>query len=213
MLHLTFLNRSIFSASTIEPLQISRELLLKALTRYNVPADFLSIVISFGDDPHLSEGSSSNMSIVGSVDSDQCRYKCLGFEVDRLTNLAISYQINYVEENDRKGEDPWSRRHTGVFHHHGSKESIWILLFPTQEKYCKVESQLRQLEAGTSDAQAVLEAIITNPLRLHMFLFSSYFENWRWYLRKLGEDFAYIVRPPACGWCFKNFILTEDRTI
>ena len=37
---------------------------------------------------------------------------------------------------------------------------------------------------------ASINTIQRNPLRLHVLVFSSYFDNWRWYLKDLGDQFS-----------------------
>jgi hypothetical protein len=96
------------------------------LRKYEVHPDFFRVVLSFGEEPHLAEASSGNLAIHPS-DGDR---------------IEISYQINYVEENLRKGQDPWSFRHTGVYHRHSPDLDLFILLHPNQ--YSVIEARLFQ---------------------------------------------------------------------
>jgi hypothetical protein len=101
-------------------------------------------------------------------------------------NIEISYQIRYEEQNHRSGRNPWSLRHTGVYHHHTSDSDLWIILNPIKESL--VETRLLELERLPADS-AEINRICKNSFLLHILLFSSYFGNWRWYFRSLGDDF------------------------
>lgn len=179
---------SIYSERTIYPLQITSDLLCKILRKYDVHPDFFRVVLSFGEEPHLAEASSGNLAI-----------HPLG--ADRTD---ISYQINYVEENLRKGQDPWSFRHTGVYHRHSPDLDLFILLHPNQ--YSVIEARLFQ-RLGIAPEPTSYQ-ILPNwnfndqePYRLHLLVLSSFFDNWRWYFRYLGDQFsdennqAMIVKP------------------
>jgi hypothetical protein len=54
---------SIYSERTIEPLQISSQLMRKILYKYEVDPHFLQVVFSFGEEPHLAEASSNYLAI------------------------------------------------------------------------------------------------------------------------------------------------------
>ena len=49
------------------------------------------------------------------------------------------------------------------------------------------------LSESNAASQASLTAICENPFRIHMLLFSSYLDNWRWYFRYLDEEFEGMV--------------------
>jgi hypothetical protein len=129
------------------------------------------VVASFGQDPNIAEGSSNNATI----------------HTSNSTPSHLSYQVRYVEENHRGGQDPWSLRHTGIYHHHNVVKNgldVFILLHPVREPV--IESQLSALERDA----AIRKDLCANPFLLHTWLFTNYFDNWRWYLRHLGARFA-----------------------
>jgi hypothetical protein len=105
-------------------------------------------------------------------------------------SIDISYQVRYIEENHRPGRNPWSLRHTGVYHHHSPEFDLWIILNPIMDS--PVEMRLLELEMPSADP-AEVSKICENPFLLHILLFSSYFGNWRWYFRSLGDDFERAV--------------------
>jgi hypothetical protein len=90
-----------------------------------------------------------------------------------------------VEKNNRGGENPWSLRHTGIYHNaQRPGPHIIILLHPTRNPV--IETQIAALE---NDA-AKRKAFCDNPSALHVWLFAHYFDSWRWYFRYLGTRFT-----------------------
>ncbi|KUJ15959.1 uncharacterized protein LY89DRAFT_587507 [Mollisia scopiformis] len=167
---------SIYSERTIEPLQITSILTRKILHKYKVHPDFLRVLFSFGEEPHIAEASSNNLAIHSPRAGE---------------TLDITYQVNYVEENLRKGKDPWSFRHTGVYHHHTPDFDLFILLHPINNSVLE-DRLLKMLEVDQSVKPKVsqIPAFCKDPYRLHLLVMSSFFDNWRWYFRNLGETFA-----------------------
>jgi hypothetical protein len=91
----------------------------------------------------------------------------------------------------RKGRDPWSFRHTGIYHHHTSDFDLYILLHPNQHSVLEAHLlKILGLDSSTESNQLQLSAFNQDPYRLHLLVFSSFFDNWRWYFRYLGNQFA-----------------------
>ncbi|QDS67852.1 hypothetical protein FKW77_007579 [Venturia effusa] len=143
----------------------------------HVDPNFLRIVFSFGEEPHLAESSSSFLSVRTDKESSK---------------TEISYQLNYVEENRRGGYDPWSFRHTGVYHRHTSNSDLFILLHPTQdsifEDHLLSMLGINLIEISTEPIASA--ALADDPYRLHSLVLASFLDNWRWYFRYLGDHFA-----------------------
>jgi hypothetical protein len=53
----------VYSERTIEPLQISSKLMGGIMLKYDIHPDFLRVLFSFGEQPHLAEASSGNIAI------------------------------------------------------------------------------------------------------------------------------------------------------
>ncbi|PYI11466.1 hypothetical protein BO78DRAFT_413930 [Aspergillus sclerotiicarbonarius CBS 121057] len=170
---------SIYSPDSIAPLKISPPLMALLLQRYAVHPAFLQVLFSFGRNVHIAEAGSSHVC----VDA-------------RDTDTYISYQVNYVEEKQRRFI-PWSWRHTGVYHHrhqpgHGKQGyDLFILLQPNETGVLdkRILSGLGIL-AG-SRPQPSLDPVYGRdyPILLHSVVLSSFTCNWRWYLRHLGDQF------------------------
>ncbi|MCJ1457002.1 hypothetical protein MMC28_007368 [Mycoblastus sanguinarius] len=163
---------SLHSAKSPLPLKISETLMRKILTRYQVDPNFLPVLYSFGDVPHLAESGSSNASSQTIDDGSR----------------NLSYQTRYSEKNHRAADSPWSIRQTGVYHHHSSSKEfdLFIFLHPLSDSVLE-----RQLLAfgGQQLRPSDLSSICNNPYRLHILPYTMYLHNWRWYFRYLGNEF------------------------
>jgi hypothetical protein len=151
------------------------------------------------------------------------RGKRVSIEIPRSSKMwsakissDITYQVNYVEENLRKSQDKWSFRHTGVYHHHTLQFDLFIILHPNN--YSVLEGRLLKLlkvdsNTMTESNVSQLNAFREDPYRLHLLVMSSFFDNWRWYLRYLGESFKIEVcrSSPYPSWL--NDLLTFCRII
>ena len=92
-----------------------------------------------------------------------------------------------MERNGRLHGNPWSIRQTGVYHRYSPLEnsSVWLLLHPLANSIAQ-----KRLNDCYSRPHCGLNI---NPLRIHILLLSSYLDNWRWYLKDLGNTFLKIV--------------------
>ena len=96
----------------------------------------------------------------------------------------MCYQLRYRERNNRvSGSDPWSERQIGVYHHFsndGLKPSTMIMLHAKQETVARtrVHNAAESVQVDTCGAKL--------SLRMHLLIFSSYVDNWRWYLDSIG---------------------------
>lgn len=81
-----------------------------------------------------------------------------------------------------------------MYHQHdtASKFDLWILLNPSTD--CVVETQLEALESPASSI--ALSRLRDDPSQFHSLICASYIQNWRWYLRHLGELFEQKVSRP-----------------
>ncbi|KAI3528936.1 hypothetical protein CSPX01_15888 [Colletotrichum filicis] len=180
---------SISSARTINPLRITSSIAGKLFDRYQVRAEFLRVLLSFGDEPHQSEAGSANSSFVPQGN-------------DAYTLL---YKLNFVERNDRSGPDAWSFRHVGVYHQHTPGFDLFILL------HCQPASELAETlrdlveeeeetecseeldDKSTPTVNVFKRDLCSQPAMLHHYILSCYLDNWRAYLRHLGDRFSKVL--------------------
>lgn len=89
--------------------------------------------------------------------------------------------------------NPWSFRHTGIYHHHSSQLDLFIILHPNEESI--LDTRLCEWLGVTSDTSSLegISSLQREPNSLHLFVLSSFLDNWRWYLRHLGERFSEMV--------------------
>lgn len=120
--------------------------------------------------------------------------------------------MNYVEENFRKMINPWSFRHTGIYHHHSPQLDLFIILHPNEGSV--LDTRLCEwlgVFPVTSDVSSLqgISSLRREPNALHLFVLSSFLDNWRWYLRHLGERFSEMVWEWQCRLSCGRLIWTE----
>ena len=175
------LPRSIFSDRTIAPLNVTLDLLKLLFSEYDLTPEFADVVASFGEEPNIAEGRSNNARL----------------QIAETGIGDVSYQVRYVELNGRGGASPWSLRHTGVFHRLNAAEStdVVVLLHPVRKPL--LEQMILSLKEDDERRRQLCE----NPPLLHEILYGCYFDNWRWYMRYLGDkitdknDLAMVTGP------------------
>lgn len=152
------------------PLQITRMDMQKLVNVLNVSPDFLSVLSAFGDPPRESEEGFGNAIYSEYADG----------------SFSISYLFRYVE----KRGDSWRMRQTGMYHAYSctTNANLWIILHPRENS----EFQMR-LVALVSQPGAV-EVLAAQPHRIHALLFTSYFDNFRWWLKEIGDKLSEGVK-------------------
>ncbi|ETS76549.1 hypothetical protein PFICI_11936 [Pestalotiopsis fici W106-1] len=164
---------SVESDNTISPLNINSSLAETLFNVYSIRPDFLRILLSFGDEPHIAEARSSNHAQTTSSNGD----------------YTIMYKLNYVELNGRGPKNGWSTRHMGIYHHHSQDSDLLILL------HCSPGSSMRQRMAKLLDSSQVTLSnkwLLDRPQDLHLLAISCYADNWRMYLRHIGDRFSHL---------------------
>ncbi len=137
--------------------------------QYHVPPGFADIVSSFGEEPNIAEGRCNNATL----------------HMNESKNGEIMYEIRYVERNFRGGNNPWSLRHAGVFHRVKAADEVDVMIVLHPVRKPPFEAALAVLQQN----QAMRCSVAANPFLLHEIMFKCYFDNWRWYLRDIGERF------------------------
>ncbi|KAJ0376807.1 hypothetical protein COL26b_004859 [Colletotrichum chrysophilum] len=172
---------------TINPLRITSPLAARLFDKYQVRAEFLRVLLSFGDEPHLSEAGSAN-SIFLPQGNDA---------------YTLLYKLNFVERNERPGPDKWSFRHVGVYHQRTPGFDLFILLHcqPASELAETVQDIIEEEDGGSDELDdeksppmgAFRQHLCSQPATLHQYILSCYLDNWRAYLRHLGSGFSRIL--------------------
>lgn len=198
---------SIPQTASPNPFLITKSCLEQLLSHHNIPIKFLDILSSFG---HRSmaffEGNRSgtynalNESTKGSLQSNW---------LQKLTWLDITYILRYPERKSVQTDSPssstkekdgtaeegsyeWSIRQTGVYHRRvfgfpkTTAENFWILLHPLQN------SKIHQRLENASRKLNPLE-MENDPMRLHLLIFSSHVDDWRWYLHDMWQKYLDLV--------------------
>lgn len=113
-----------------------------------------------------------------------CRLLCI------LTlTLEVSYRFSYVEEVVGKDKNSWAIRQTGVYHRYvpNGSGNVWILLHPRPESV--IHTRLVQCALDWDKRRGLLEEWELT----HILVFSSYFDDWRWYLKSLIAEVERVV--------------------
>ncbi|KXH47861.1 hypothetical protein CNYM01_01379 [Colletotrichum nymphaeae SA-01] len=182
-------NDNKFHASIVKDEDDLNHVLDTAPTAGILRAEFLRVLLSFGDEPHQSEAGSANSTFVPQGD-------------DAYTLL---YKLNFVERNDRSGPDAWSFRHVGVYHRHKPGFDLFILLhcqpaselaetlqdLVEEEEEAEFSEELSDKSAST--VNVFRRDLCSQPAMLHHYVLSCYLDNWRAYLRHLGDRFSKVL--------------------
>lgn len=117
-----------------------------------------------------------------------------------LTHLVLCYQLRYVELNHRGRSNRWSERQVGVYHQLRDGENTLILLHATPN------SRLQSRIMSASDVQLAktCKQSRRGPVDIHILVFSTYLDEWRWYLDDIGATCKDLVSDERAGllWCF-----------
>ncbi|KAH7398546.1 hypothetical protein BKA66DRAFT_407987 [Pyrenochaeta sp. MPI-SDFR-AT-0127] len=181
--------RSIYSARTIAPLDITPTLLDSILRKWEVPQSFRDIVLSFGRVPDASEGSHSHF---GSA--------------KREFKQEVWYRLCFVEQNMRSAHTPWSLRHTGVYHRHSQPNAPDLVILLHCVRDPTLDRQVMSLEHDASQRAD----LCADPRLIHTWLYSTY-NHWHQYLQHICantfEDDLELVQKPGdttADSCFRR---------
>lgn len=114
--------------------------------------------------------------------------------------IEICYQLRYMEPNNHAQGENWSERQIGVYHKFSSApgaKGIVILL------HAMLDSKAQKRIEDTFSAGQYHEKANSTPLRLHVLIFTTYMDSWRWYMNDLGEICLRLVRKLgilSLGW-------------
>jgi hypothetical protein len=106
-----------------------------------------------------------------------------------ILRQELQYRFSYVEEVVGSTTSSWAIRQTGVYHRHvpHGPGSLWILLHPrpnstlqTRLENCALEWDRKK---GADDDWELA----------HILILSSYFADWRGYLKSLSAEIESIV--------------------
>ncbi|GES57632.1 hypothetical protein ATEIFO6365_0001092100 [Aspergillus terreus] len=167
---------SICSKNSLDPLLIPPDLMGRIMQTHKIDPSFLHILLSFNEPIYTSTTGARN-AIVSSPDG---------------SDSYTSYQMFYVEAKNRGRPKPTvSFRRTGVYHHRRAGRDLFILLHPNEQS--KFDVRLQDF-IGAQQARTAtrLSSFIENPSVLHSILFSTFTDNWRWFISNLGEEFEHI---------------------
>ncbi|KAL8732313.1 MAG: hypothetical protein Q9181_004015 [Wetmoreana brouardii] len=146
------------SPCTVLPLRLTESLFQKFLFRYQIDPSLLPVLFATGEAPHPAERGGSHFA---SSYSQQPRKM-------KISDLQYcAYDLQYIEENKRSKENPWSTRHIGIYHHWDpvSDFNLWVLLCPNADGPVQ-----RILGALQHADRKTLQHFCDDPFRFHRLL-------------------------------------------
>lgn len=84
----------------------------------------------------------------------------------------------------------WAIRQTGVYHRHvpNGSGNLWILLHPRPDS--TIQARLEECAFEWEGRNGSLDEWEMT----HILILSSYFDDWRWYLKSLSAEVELLVR-------------------
>jgi hypothetical protein len=98
----------------------------------------------------------------------------------------MQYRFNYVEQAGKS----WATRQIGVYNRRtrNGKGDLWIFLHPKNDSVV----QKRLEAAAATHSSSVSHQIDWNLV--HLLVLSSYFGDWRWFVKSLSVEIERLVR-------------------
>ncbi|EPE32292.1 Magnesium transport protein CorA, transmembrane region [Glarea lozoyensis ATCC 20868] len=181
---------SLHSQTSLDPVKITEECMLKICTHYSIGGEFLDLLLALGNKPKDSDAGLGRTSVTYRPDGSYGKnIDFMSLKGNLLTVATdICYMMVYIEETSGKRTASWPVRQTVVFHRFtpNSDGNLWILIHPMPNSI--LQQRLQTLILGESN--------FTNSsgcAKLHLLALSSYIENWRWYLKALSDEFEEIA--------------------
>jgi hypothetical protein len=162
---------SICAPNSVKPLQITSRATRELLSAHKIGPDFLDLLMSFANGGKTSEATGS-----------------LIFKQKSDGVVEMQYRFSYVEQ----AGNSWATRQIGVYHRRESKGSgpanLWIFLHPKNNSVVQ-----KRLEAALS-MWSNSSSRSANWDLMHLLVLSSYFGDWRWYLKSLSGEIEYLAK-------------------
>lgn len=179
--------------------RVTEDLLRKILTCHAVKTPFLDLLFGFRDREEISEKGYGIWAVSDSLSGNygsahQIHHRLIRRSDIESYGLEICYQLRYMEPNNHTQGETWSERQIGVYHKFSlapKAKGVMILLHAMLDS--KAQKRLDEIfSAGRYNTN-----LNSTPLRLHVLIFTTYMDNWRWYMDDLGELCLQLVRKPG----------------
>jgi len=108
-----------------------------------------------------------------------------------IVHLEICFNIRHFELHGRKLEDPWSCRHTAIYHQVSFEDSrsIWIII----QRPKRLQSGMKSMDLGPRDRDS---SSTEHPLVFYITYISACVANWTRYLHYMTERLEILVSIP-----------------
>ncbi|PMD57524.1 uncharacterized protein K444DRAFT_644408 [Hyaloscypha bicolor E] len=143
------------------------------LDHHRTGPQFLDLLLSFATGNKESEAGTGSMITKNNPDG----------------SYEVQYRLSYVEEVIGNSSSSWAIRQTGIYHRHvpNGPGSIWIFLHPRPNSTLQQRIEACALEWDHSGGS------FDDWELSHILALSSYFGDWRWYLKTLSADTEHIA--------------------
>ncbi|KAE8450330.1 hypothetical protein EG329_006758 [Mollisiaceae sp. DMI_Dod_QoI] len=177
---------SIAAPSSIRPLKVTEAGMYSIINHHNVGPQFLDLLLSFATGKNESEVGSGALVVKNHPDG----------------SYEMQYRLSYSEEVGNN-KNVRAIRQTGVYHRHvpNGSGNIWILLHPRPESVVQTRLDSCALEWERRNG-SLDEWELT-----HILILSSYFGDWRWYIKSLSAEVERI----ACIALSYDFSTVENH--
>jgi len=194
-LTLFLLYRSLSSQNSLRPLEATKASVDILMSYCCVGRELEDILLAFGSKPRNSESGIGVMNFSKNSERWYCKISHLLLSTDSSFDIVqgLSYLFRYPEQDFE--HSPWRVRQTGVYHQFSTspeaQPDLWILIHPKSTSVFMQAVTNVHLNPSIDNESSPQ---YWNGIDLDSLLFSSYFSNWRWYLKDLSVEYDAIVR-------------------
>jgi hypothetical protein len=143
----------------------------KLVSSHNVGSDFPELLLSFANGGKECEAGPGS----------------LVFKQQPCGIVEMQYRFNYVEQ----AGSSWATRQVGIYHRREPSGSglsnLWIFLHPRNNSVMQKRLEAAVSSWETSGAQSA------NWDLTHLLALSSYFGDWRWFLKSLSGEIEHLA--------------------
>ncbi|KAE8146666.1 hypothetical protein BDV25DRAFT_132756 [Aspergillus avenaceus] len=167
---------SINQNNSWRPLNVTREVFEEVKSATGASAQLLDLALSFN------EKSIASKEAFVSAPTFSCNSVC--FEITYIFKYA------FFKSYDDDRPDSWTIRLTGVYQKYdiAANHSTFILMNPSKD--CMFQKRLAQIVSSPDHCAKLM----VHPLLVHNILFSTFFTNWRDYLKTYEETVLAVSR-------------------
>lgn len=179
----------LYADHSLAPLKITRKMLARILTYYQVMPNFLDFLLLFGGHKHSRDAVFSGFRAESNFSRTVPKIDALGRSG---SSLQLCYNLKGIGRKTEIGQlapttSTWSVRQAAVFHQFDIKngKSLWLLIRAGLDIKQRIENMTGKLGRDEDRQFQTPEQCLRSALAVHLLLCYWSFENWRTYLQWL----------------------------